>query len=106
MNPPFDLAAWIEAKIQARRANKYATDLAQEVGCSPTSLRAIQAARVVPSNHEAAALAKLISQDDHPITADDLQAQQAARIAHRVNYEGRAIWPNASWAKALRSPAP
>jgi len=49
-NKSFELAAWIEAKIQAHRANKYAPDLAQELACSRTHLRAIQTAQIVPSN--------------------------------------------------------
>lgn len=105
-NKPFELAAWIEVKIQAHRANKYAPDLAQELACSRTHLRAIQAAQATPSNKEADALARLITQDGHAITAQQLQTQQAARIANRVGYEGRNIWPDAAWAKALRSNEP
>lgn len=99
--PPFDLAAWIEGKIAAHRAHKLLPDLAHEVGCSHAHLRDLQAARVTPSNKHADALARLITQDGHTITAAELQDQIAAHIAHRVNYQGRAIWPDAAWAKAL-----
>ena len=100
MKDPLDLQAWIIAR-HARQARLW-----EALGISRPHLWRIQVAACMPSHDLAARIASLMAEDGITTTAGALLDHQAARIAERVGYEGREIWPGAPWARKLREAKP
>ena len=100
MKDPRDLQAWITAR-HARQARLW-----EALGISRTHLWRIQAAACMPSHDLAARIASLMAEEGIATTAGGLMDLQAARIAERVGYVGREIWPGAPWARKLREAKP
>jgi len=100
MKDPLDLQAWIIAR-HARQARLW-----EALGISRPHLWRIQVAACMPSHDLAARIAVLMAEDGITTTAGALLDHQAARIAERVGYEGREIWPGAPRARKLREAKP
>jgi len=97
---PLSLERW----IIDRRARQ--PDLKDKLGVGRTHLWRIQVAACMPSHDLAARIASLMAEDGITTTAGALLDHQAARIAERVGYEGREIWPGAPRARKLREAKP
>ena len=96
-----DLQAWL---ISHR--TRAGCKLWEVLGISRMHLYRIQAGRVIPSTHLAERIAALMAEDGIATTAGGIIDHQSARIAARVGYVGREIWPGAPWARKLREAKP
>jgi DNA-binding XRE family transcriptional regulator len=89
--------AWLDSWSSATDK----ADLVKAVGIARQSWWEIATARAMPRLPTAARIADLATARGVPATAAQVMGAQAARIADRVGYVGREVWPDAPWAKAL-----
>ena len=93
-----DLRAWIEARHAKEGSYE---PLLKALEIKRAHLWRIREARAMPSHHLAERIAALMAEDGITTTAGGITDHQSARIAARVGYVGRDIWPDAPWAKKL-----
>jgi hypothetical protein len=75
--------------------------MVEALGIHRQSWWRIATAKAMPRWSTAESIAALATKQGTPATAAQVMGAQAARIADRVGYVGREVWPDAPWAKAL-----